>query len=161
MKPIYYSRTANNYYHLGKCTCEGCNDEIIDQFYMVELDKKKEKHASLSLCSRCFQENKKSIFAPIMQFKMVIISEIIPIGAIPVIQSKPELADGHLSIYDVSDIKSVKTVDRTVHSNRTNWEGAKIGIMPEQRTKRIEVDDFFKQLKLAKPDIPKELKHDG
>jgi hypothetical protein len=158
---LYYSRKENTYFHIGYIKCEACMDEMKEDFYLIEMDKKNERHLVCPLCSKCFQTNKQSLYSPITQYKYGVITKIIPQGAIPVIQKRQELSDGEISIYDVNEIKSVRTIDRTVHSSRSDWEGSRIGVMPEDKQDNIDVDGFFEQIKLAKPDIPKELKHDG
>jgi len=148
---IYIDKNKKKMYYVGEqLYCETCKKEInmIVRIVLNYQPKKwqKIKNTMKKYCVRCCTKDKS--FGVLKQQIDCIITKSRPKGTMifrPSIPSFKSL-DNSQTVFNSAFTESVETIDRTVHSRRLSWQGAKVGkITHEKKDKEREreVIEFY------------------
>ena len=127
---VFYSQKENKYYINLEKSCKFCKNPI--EHFGIYV-----KHFHKGWCETYFScpncNKKVKSIGKVNEFTPVIYIDDLPRDSKPIIVTPPVLANtSDLDVWSARQLKADKTVDRTKYADRTDWEGATIGIMPEK-----------------------------
>lgn len=155
--PLYYNSEKRIYYYFGRCNCKYCKEELEDLFVCAwAFDNN--FFEIYNCCVGCWEKNKVKQLLTRMkyaEFKIVTSVDSLPKNCIQYLINIPQLSNAsELTTIDAVKLKSDFVEDRTKYANRESFEGASIGVMPENKPKietEEEVTKFLVEHQQARP----------
>ena len=127
---LRYHKKTNTYYVEGKnIKCSKCNKEVYGlSRYILGYNNKKITQFVLHIA--CDVE---LLNYNIIQKRLIIINDVIPEDTTPIIDLKPQLKDGSISIYDIDaiDKRFKDSINETINKTmitQESFEGCSIGV---------------------------------